>query len=78
MTRDDTAVEQFFERKRSKSDLQIKMVNDQDGTGKKGAQESSIPGIYQEVKNSFEFMLHKITNKSGSSNVNVGSLDSKR
>ena len=43
----------------------------------KSQNESTIPGIYQEVKSSLEFMLNKMTNKSSAANINMGPLDTK-
>ena len=44
----------------------------------KSQNESTIPGIYQEVKSSLEYMLNKMTNKPGVQNINTGPLDTKR
>ena len=44
----------------------------------KSHNESTIPGIYQEVKSSLEYMLNKMTNKPGAQNINTGPLDTKR
>ena len=80
MVKDDLLVEKFFQPQRSMSDQQILMNSNREGpegAGKKSSQDSPIPGIYQEVKSSFEFMLHKITSKGGSQ-INIGGLDMKR
>lgn len=79
MEKDDRLVNRFFQPERSLSDQQILMNSNRgEESSKKANNESKIPGIYQEVKSSLEFMLNKITNKPGQQMINVGGLDTKR